>query len=253
MNESRSIITVDGRSIAVCHTGGTSPGIVWLGGWRSAMSGTKAQALKQWAKSKGRAFTAHDYSGHGDSGGDFTEGSISRWVSESLAVFDTFTEGRQVLVGSSMGAWIALRVIEMLRTRGDVGRIAGLVLVAPAPDFTHELLLPGFTDADRAKLVQTGRVERASAYDANPDVYTSAFLEDGAANRVMTGPIHTHCPVHILHGMADREVPFSHALKLMEHLPADGVTLSLIKDGDHRLSRPQDIALLLRAIEAMTP
>lgn len=251
MDESRSIISADGRSIAVCHAGGTTPGVVWLGGWRSAMSGTKAQALKQWAQSKGRAFTAHDYSGHGDSGGDFLEGSISRWVSESLAVFDAFTDGGQVLVGSSMGAWIALRMIGELRARGDERRIAGLVLVAPAPDFTHELLLPRFSDEEQAELAQTGRVERASAYDANPDVYTKAFLEDGAANRVLTGPIHTHCPVHILHGMADREVPFPHALKLMEHLPADGVTLSLVKDGDHRLSRPEDIALLLGAVETL--
>ena len=126
------------------------------------------------------------------------------------------------------------------------------MLVAPAPDFTHELLLPSLSEAEREQLAQAGQVERASAYDANPDVYTRAFFEDGAANRVMTGPIQTHCPVHILHGMADREVPFSHALKLMEHLPADGATLSLIKDGDHRLSRPQDIAMLLRAVEAMT-
>lgn len=246
-----SRIEVSGASIAVRHREGKMPGLVWLGGYRSDMIGTKAETLDAWAASCGHAFTRHDYSGHGESGGRFEDGTISRWLGESLAVFRTFTHGRQILVGSSMGGWIALRMIQELRKAGEGGRIAGLVLIAPAPDFTIELIEPQLTDALRRDLEEKGRIEERSEYSPEPDIYTRALIEDGRKNRVLEGIIDTHCPVHVLQGMADPDVPYAHALKLLDHLPADDVTLSLVRDGDHRLSRPQDLDMLVRTVEGM--
>lgn len=243
-------LDVDGLSIAARQTAGAAPGIVWLGGYKSDMLGTKAETLSDWASREGRAFLRHDYSGHGESGGAFADGTISKWLSQSLAVFRRFTEGKQILVGSSMGAWIALRMVQELRKVGE-SRIAGMVLLAPAPDFTAELVEPVLTKAQKRDLRQKGFFEEPSDYSAEPYVYTRALIEDGRANRVMTGPIDTHCPVHILQGLADPDVPSSHALKLVSLLPADDVTLSLIPGGDHRLSRPQDLDMLVRAVDAM--
>jgi pimeloyl-ACP methyl ester carboxylesterase len=149
-----------------------------------------------------------------------------------------------------MGAWIALRMVQELRKAGEK-RVAGLVLIAPAPDFTAELVEPALTDAQRRDLAEKGYFEEPSDYSTEPYIYTRALIEDGRNNLVMTGPIDTHCPVHILQGMADEAVPHGHALKLTSLLPADDVTLSLIPDGDHRLSRPQDLDMLLRTVEAM--
>jgi pimeloyl-ACP methyl ester carboxylesterase len=246
-----SQIEVAGASIAVRHREGKAPGLVWLGGYRSDMIGTKAQTLDAWAASIGHEFTRHDYSGHGESGGRFEDGTISRWLGESLAVFRAFTHGRQILVGSSMGGWIALRMIQELRKAGEGERVAGLVLIAPAPDFTMELIEPQLTDALRRDLEEKGRIEERSEYSPEPDIYTRGLIEDGRKNRVLDGIIDTHCPVHVLQGMADPDVPYAHALKLLDHLPADDVTLSLVRDGDHRLSRPQDLDMLARAIEGM--
>lgn len=245
-----TLLDVDGIDIAVRHSSGATPGVVWLGGYKSDMLGTKAQALSDWAAREGRAYLRHDYSGHGESGGAFADGTISKWLGESLAVFRRFTEGKQILVGSSMGAWIALRMVQELRKTGD-SNVVGLVLLAPAPDFTAELVEPALTEAQRRELREKGFFEEPSDYSAEPYIYTSALIEDGRANRVMIGPIDTHCPVHILQGLADADVPASHALKLVSLLPADDVTLSLIPDGDHRLSRPQDLDMLLRAVGDM--
>jgi pimeloyl-ACP methyl ester carboxylesterase len=242
---------VDGVNIAVRRLSGREPGIVWLGGFRSDMLGTKAEALNGWAAANTRAFLRHDYSGHGESGGDFSDGTISKWLGESLAVFRRFSTGRQILVGSSMGAWIALRMIEELHKAGEGERIAGLVLLAPAPDFTVELMEPKLKKAQQRDLDKKGFFEVRSTYSDEPYVYTRALFEDGRKNRVMTGPINTHCPVHVLQGMKDKDVPHSHALKLVGCMPSDDVTLSLVPDGDHRLSRPQDLALLIRSIEAI--
>ncbi|HEV2901224.1 MAG TPA: alpha/beta hydrolase [Pseudaminobacter sp.] len=242
---------VDGAAIAVRHLAGREPGVVWLGGFRSDMLGTKAEALHEWAAASGRAFLRHDYSGHGESGGDFVHGTISKWVGESLAVFRRFSAGRQILVGSSMGAWIALRMIEELRKSGEGERVAGLVLLAPAPDFTVELIEPQLKKTQRRDLEKKGFFEVRSDYSDQPYVYTRALFEDGRENRVMTGPINTHCPVHVLQGLTDKDVPHAHALKLVGCMPSDDVTLSLVPDGDHRLSRPQDLALLIRAVEAI--
>ncbi|TIX41412.1 MAG: alpha/beta hydrolase [Mesorhizobium sp.] len=243
-------LDVDGTSIAVRHAAGAEPGIVWLGGYKSDMLGTKAEALSEWALGEGRAFLRHDYSGHGESGGAFADGTISKWLGESLAVYRRFTQDRQILVGSSMGAWIALRMVQELRKAGE-NSVAGLVLLAPAPDFTFELVEPVLTGAQKRDLRKKGFFEEPSDYSAEPYIYMRALIEDGRNNRVMTGPIDTHCPVHILQGLADSDVPSSHALKLVSLLPADDVTLSLIPDGDHRLSRPQDLDMLVRAVDAM--
>jgi pimeloyl-ACP methyl ester carboxylesterase len=251
MDDISETIEVGGASIAVRRQDGEAPGIMWLGGFRSDMTGTKAERLAGFARDKGLAFLRHDYSGHGASGGAFAEGTISRWLGESLAVFRRFGAARQILVGSSMGAWIALRMTEELRKAGDRDRIAGLVLIAPAPDFITELMEPKLTARQKKALATQGYFEEPSAYSAEPNIFTRALFEDGRANRVMTGPIDTHCPVHILQGMADPDVPHEHALRLAGLLPSDDITVSLVPNGDHRLSRPEDLDMIVRAVEAM--
>lgn len=243
-----TLIEVDGNRIALRHAAGTAPGVVWLGGYKSDMLGTKAEALAAWTASEGRAFLRHDYSGHGESGGRFADGTISRWLAESLAVFCAFTQGPQILVGSSMGAWIALRMKAELDKAREGDRVAGLVLLAPAPDFTAELVEPHLTEAQRRDLMEKGYFEEPSEYSPEPYIYTRALIEDGRQNLVMGAPIHTHCPVHIIQGLADPDVPPSHALKLMSLLPADDATLSLVPDGDHRLSRPENLDLIIRSV-----
>lgn len=244
-------IDVGGRPIAFRRRTGGTPGVCWLGGYRSDMRGTKAQALDEWAARTGHAYLRHDYSGHGESGGAFADGTISTWLAESLAVFDAASEGPQVLIGSSMGAWIALRMVQELARSGITGRVAGLVLLAPAPDFTADLVEPSLTKAQKRDLAKKGFFEEKSDYGPDPYIYTNKLLEDGRANRVLTGPIDTFCPVHVLQGMADPDVPYTHALKLVSHLPADDVTLSLIPGGDHRLSRPQDLVMMIQAVESI--
>lgn len=243
-------LEVEGCPIAVRHQLGIAPGIVWLGGYKSDMLGTKAEVLGQWAAEHGREYLRHDYSGHGESGGAFADGTISRWLGESLAVLRHYTKGPQILVGSSMGAWIALRMVQELRKAGE-DRIAGLVLLAPAPDFTTELVEPALTAEQKVDLQEKGFFEEPSDYSDQPYVYTRALIEDGRINRVMNRPIDTHCPVHVLQGLADPDVPPSHALKLVSLLPSDDVTLSLIPGGDHRLSRPQDLDMLTRTVDAL--
>lgn len=246
------ILDVAGVPIAVRHRAGRDPGIMWLGGYRSDMRGTKAEALDKWASDTGRAFLRHDYSGHGESGGLFRDGTISLWVEQSLAVFREFASGRNILVGSSMGAWVALRMVQRLRETGKDGAVAGLLLLAPAPDFTSELIEPNLTAEHRRDLAEKGYFEEHSDYSPDyPNIYTRALIEDGRANRVMDGPIDTHCPLHIIQGIKDPDVPHTHALKLVSHLPADDVTLSLVPDGDHRLSRPQDIQMILGALDEL--
>lgn len=253
--ESRGSIVVgtgqNAREIAVRYRGGKTPGLVWLGGYRSDMAGTKAQALDQWCAGTGHAFCRLDYSGHGESGGEFREGTISRWLEESLAVLDRFTKGSQILVGSSMGGWIALRMAQELKQRSEESRLHGLLLIAPAPDFTHELMSPQMTEAQFAMLEETGFLEEASEYSDEPNIYTKALFDDGEKNRVMTGKIDTNCPVHILQGMQDPDVPWQHAMKLSEFLPGENVSMTMVKDADHRLSRESDIALILRFAEML--
>jgi pimeloyl-ACP methyl ester carboxylesterase len=248
----------DARRIAVAlqppAAGNMLSHFVWLGGYRSDMSGTKAIELAALAARLGTGCVRFDYSGHGVSGGAFVDGTISRWLEESLAVIDhaarTLGLRRIVLVGSSMGGWIALRAVAELAGRSGID-IAGLVLIAPAPDFTSELIEPNLTETERTALAERGQFEEPTPYGPDPNIYTLKLIEDGRANRVLTGAIETGCPVHILQGMADPDVPYAHAVRLMEHLSGDDVVLTLIRDGDHRLSRPQDIAKILEAAETL--
>lgn len=251
MPDKPEFLAVNGVPIALRRQEGGEPGLAWLGGYRSDMLGAKAEALAKWARENGRAYLRHDYSGHGESGGEFRDGTISRWLEESLAVFRAFSTGRQILVGSSMGAWIALRMIQELQKSDEGSRVAGLILLAPAPDFTVELMEPKLTKKQKRALQDQGFIEEPSDYSPEPNIYTRALFEDGRRNRVLDGMIDTHCPVYILQGMADPDVPHTHALKLVQHMPADDVTVSLIPDGDHRLSRPQDIELIIRSVENM--
>ncbi|AYM63811.1 alpha/beta hydrolase [Agrobacterium fabrum] len=245
----------DARNIAFLHRPATSqpdaPTLVWLGGYRSDMTGTKAVELDRFAAENGLACLRLDYSGHGASGGDFNKGTISKWLEEALAVVRAKASSRVVLVGSSMGGWIALRMIEELRKAGGAPSVAGLVLIAPAPDFTQELIEPSLSDAEKTSLAERGYFEEHSDYSPEPNIFTRALMEDGKQNRVLTGIITTGCPVHVLQGMRDPDVPYQHALKLIEHLPSDDVVLTLIRDGDHRLSRPQDIERMLAAVKAL--
>ncbi|MBW3097688.1 alpha/beta hydrolase [Pseudohoeflea coraliihabitans] len=242
------------REIAVLRRRGEDPaqaGTVWLGGYRSDMTGSKAEAICDHQAACGGACLRFDYSGHGASGGAFTDGTISRWLEEALVVFERFSAGPQILVGSSMGSWIALRMVQELTRRGEAERIAGLLLIAPAPDFTMELMEPELTDQQKDALAEHGRFEEPTPYGPDPNIYTRALFEDGRKNRVLDGILDIKAPVRILQGMDDPDVPWRHALKLVEHLPSSRVELTLIRDGDHRLSRPSDIAAILGAIEQL--
>lgn len=244
-------LPVNGENIAFNKRHGSGTGLVWLGGWRSDMQGSKAVHLDAVAERTGFPLLRFDYSGHGDSSGHWRDGTISKWVAESLAIFRHGGPETCVLVGSSMGAWITLRLLAELRKAGDGGRVKGLVLIAPAPDFTMDLIEPKLTEKEHRDLETMGWFEEPSDYLAEPNRWSKAFLDDGRANRVLDAIIGTHVPVHILQGMKDADVPHAHALKLASHLPSDRVTLTLVPDGDHRLSRPQDLALLERTVLAM--
>jgi len=237
------------RTIALRARAGGAPGLFWLGGFNSDMRGTKALAIDSWAAEQGRASVRFDYSGHGESGGKFVDGTIGRWLEESLAVFDAFCAGPQVVIGSSMGGWLALLLAREIARRG-AGRaaIAGLVLIAPAPDFTEELMWKGFAPEVRAEIETKGVWLRPSQY-GEPYPITRALIEEGRNHLLLGGAIKLGCPVRILQGAQDPDVPWKHALRLAERLPAEDVVLTVIQDGDHRLSRPQDIARIIAAVK----
>ncbi len=237
----------DARSIAVLRRPGRAPGVFWLNGYRSEMTGSKASALDAFGAESGFAVTRLDYSGHGRSGGEFLMGTISRWLEEALAVF-ALTEGPQVVVGSSMGGWIALLLARELRRRGS-DRVKALVLIAPAVDMTEELMLKGFSKKELKALRTTGLVEQPSEYSADPYPITAALIEDGRRHLMFGRGIDVGCPVTILQGGKDPDVPRDHALRLVQHLLTDPVTFTLIPDGDHRLSRPEDLEVLKAAVE----
>ena len=241
------------RRIAVRRRSGESPGLFWLGGFKSDMKGSKAEALADWAAEHGRACTRFDYSGHGESGGNFTEGTIGRWLEETVAVFRAYARGPQVLVGSSMGGWLALLLLRELKRlaipeQTSGGSVSGLVLIAPAVDFTEELMWKRFPAATKRQIEQTGYWNRASTYSEEPYPITRALIEDGRKHLILGELIETGCPVRILQGVEDPDVPWQHAVALSSRLAHDDVVLTLIKDGDHRLSRPEDIDRLLAAV-----
>jgi len=215
------------------------------------MKGTKAEALADYARKTGRAYTRFDYSGHGESGGDFADGTISRWAEEARAVFARVT-GPQVVVGSSMGGWIALLLARALQSEPAQASLKGIVLIAPAPDFTEALMWPQLSDDAKRDVMEKGFWLRPSEYGDGPYPLTRALFEDGRNNLLMDKPLQTGCPVRVLQGAADPDVPYRHALKLVTCFAQDDVVLTLIKDGDHRLSRPEDLDRLMQAVDELS-
>jgi pimeloyl-ACP methyl ester carboxylesterase len=238
------------RPIAVRARAGATPGLFWLGGFKSDMRGTKAEALDAWAGRHGRAMVRFDYSGHGESGGTFTDGTIGRWLEESLAVFRDCCAGPQVAIGSSMGGWLALLMARELAQQGNAGgpSLAGLVLIAPAVDFTEELMWKRMQPAIQRQITDTGVWMRPSAYDEGGYPITRNLIEEGRHHLLLGGMIETGCPVRILQGVRDEDVPWQHAVELTSRFARDDVVLTLVKDGDHRLSRPEDIERLIVAV-----
>ncbi|MBJ6120237.1 alpha/beta hydrolase [Sphingomonas mollis] len=229
--------------LAFHHTPGTGPTIVFLPGYASDMSGTKAIALEAWAKSSGRAFVRFDYAGCGLSEGAFADQTLAGWRDDVLAILDDVTTGPVVLVGSSMGGWLML-----LAARARPDRVVALVGIAPAPDFTDW----GFTIDEKMTMLNHGKLERANPYGPEPTLYTRAFWSSGEANRLMFGPIAFDGPVRLLQGQADADVPWQRTMQLAGLIRSADVQTMLVKDGDHRLSRASDIALLIRAVEDVT-
>jgi pimeloyl-ACP methyl ester carboxylesterase len=237
------LTTPQGRRIAYHRTAGQGPGIVFLGGFRSDMTGTKAVYLQDWAAAAGRAFLRFDYSGHGISSGDFLDGAIGDWFEDALAVVTALTEGPQVLVGSSMGGWIALQL-----ARAIPDRIAGLVGIAAAPDFTEDSMWAGFTEAQRQDLTLKGRVELPSDYSPEPYIITRRLIEEGRARLVLRDPLPLPFPVRLLQGTADTDVPAAVALRLLDHATGPDIRLTLVKGADHRFSTPDCLAMIAAAV-----
>jgi len=221
-------------------------GVVWLGGFRSDMLGTKAEFVDQWARKANRNFLRFDYSGHGESDGQFEAGCIGEWSADALAVFDELTEGPQILIGSSMGGWVAT-LLALKRPE----RIAAIVFIAPAPDFTERLMWRGFSKDQQRRLMNDGRLEQPSDYSDEPEIITRKLIEDGRNHLVMTGSVPVRCPVRILQGMKDDAVPYAHALEFAEMLESDDVAVALTRNGDHRLSTPEDLERLAATLDQL--
>jgi pimeloyl-ACP methyl ester carboxylesterase len=239
------------RRIAWRRTEGRGTPVVWLGGFKSDMLSTKAAAIDEWCKAHGRPMLRMDYQGHGESSGDFREGTFSIWRDDADAILTQVVNEPAVIVGSSMGGWIAVLLAKRWMEQGLEGKIAGLVLIAPACDFTETLMWPQFPEHVKTEIMEKGVFNLPSAYSPEPTPITRALIEDGRRNLVFGRPFRVGCPVHILQGMQDPDVPFTHALKLVEHLPLDPVVTTLISDGNHRLSRPQDVERLISAVAGM--
>lgn len=241
------LTTPQGRRIAHHRRAGHGPGVVFLGGFRSDMGGTKALALQDWAAARGRGFVRFDYSGHGQSSGAFEEGGIGDWLADAAAVLEALTEGPQVLVGSSMGGWIAL-----LLARAMPERVAALVGIAAAPDFTEDSLWAGMTGAERATMQAKGRIERPSAYDPAPYVFTRRLVEDGRDHLVLRSPLNLPMPVRLLQGEDDADVPPSVALRLFVHATGPDIRLTLVKGADHRFSSSACLDLIEDTLDRLS-
>lgn len=231
--------TPEGREIAYDRSEGATPGVVFLGGFRSDKEGTKALALEEWAKAHGRAFLRFDYSGHGMSSGDFLDGSIGDWFEDARAAILALTEGPQVLVGSSMGGWIAL-----LMARECPEKVAGLVTIAAAPDFTEDGMWAEFSDTQRRELMEAGQVALPSDYSDEPYIITRRLIEEGRDRLVLRAALDLPMPVRMLQGTADADVPVSVAVRLIDHAEGPDVRLTLVKGADHRFSSPECLKLI---------
>ncbi|UXU74119.1 MULTISPECIES: alpha/beta hydrolase [unclassified Paracoccus (in: a-proteobacteria)] len=236
--------TPQGRRIACEPQPGQGPGVVFLGGFKSDMQGTKALWLAERARMQGRAFLRLDYSGHGQSSGRFEDGCIGDWLADARAAIEALTQGPQVLVGSSMGGWISL-----LLARAMPERVAGLVTIAAAPDFTERGFWAGFSDEQRQALMQQGRIELPSEYDDAPYVITRRLIEDGRDHLVLDSPLRLPMPVRFLQGTADADVPVDWALRLIDHAEGPDLHLTLVKDADHRFSSPDCLELIGAAVD----
>lgn len=241
------LTTPQGRKLAYNRSDGTGPGVVFLGGFKSDMQGSKALFLHDWAQSQGRAFLRFDYTGHGQSSGDFDDGCIGDWAADATAAIEALTTGPQILVGSSMGGWIAL-----LLARAMPARIAGLVGIAAAPDFTTITWNEELTEAQRAEVTATGRVEIPSDYADNPYIFTAKLFDDGAKNRVLDRPLALPVPSRFLQGTADTDVLPEVALRLLDHATGPDIRLTLVKGADHRFSSPTCLALIAQALAEVT-
>jgi pimeloyl-ACP methyl ester carboxylesterase len=239
-------LTVGERRIAYDRITGRQPGVMFCGGFMSDMTGSKASALAAHCAAHNRAFVRFDYSGHGASDGRFVDGSIGLWRDQALAVLDILTTGPQVIVGSSMGGWIAL-LLALARPE----RVRGLVLLAPAPDFTQAIWDDELAATERERLQRDGFVERPSEYSTEPYVITRQLIEDGRRHLLLGQPIEVRCPVRILHGMRDSDVPWRRSVTLIEQLQGEDATLTLLKSGDHRLSTPEDLARLTATVDTL--
>jgi len=241
----------DGTRLAYRRVAGRAddgrPGIVFLSGFASDMTGTKGTALAAWAQARGQALLRFDYSGHGQSSGAFRDGTIGRWTADALAAIDRLTADPQILIGSSMGGWIML-----LAALARPDRVAGLVGIAAAPDFTEDLMWAAMPPETRGRLLAEGVVRHASQYQDAPLEITRALIEEGRHHLLLRSDIDISCPVRLLHGMADPDVPWETALRLSERLASSDVTVTLIKDGDHRLSREQDLQRVFAAIDEIS-
>jgi len=233
-----------GGHLAFVHRAGVTPGVMFCGGFKSDMTGSKVLALEALCAARRQAFTRFDYRGHGYSSGVFKDGTISAWLKDTLTIVDRVTAGPLILVGSSMGAWIAA-----LAALARPERVRGLVGIAAAPDFTEDLIWGRATAAERQMLRETGFLERPSAYGEDPYLITRRLIEDGREHLLLRGPIAIHCPVHLLHGQNDPDVPWQTTLRFAERLSTDDVNVELIKAGDHRLSTPLQIERIWAGIQ----
>ena len=228
-------------------------GLFWLGGFNSSMEGGKASSLAHWARARKYECVRFDYSGHGRSSGSLEDGTISKWLDQAAAIFDEITTGPQILIGSSMGGWLALLLLRRHlanRAAGDI-RIRGLLLIAPAADMSERLMWDRFPEEIRAEIMATGVYLRPSAYGDEPYPITRALIEDGRDHLILDAALDVPCPVRILQGLEDPDVPWQHAVELAQSLKGDDITVELIKGGDHRLSEDRDILRLMRTVDAL--
>lgn len=242
----RILARADGAAIAYHKTPGKSPGVVFLSGFMSDMTGGKALFVEERCKARGQACLRFDYFGCGQSSGAFTDGTIGRWAEDTVAVLDELTEGPQVLIGSSMGGWIML-----LAALARPDRVAGLIGIAPAPDFTEDILINEMTADQKAALERDGVVYVDSPYGPEPTPFTRALIDDGQRHLVLRRKMPLTCPVRIIHGMNDSDVPWPTSLQISQMLKGDDVEIQFVKTGDHRLSQPQDLDRLGRTLDAL--